>query len=127
MSASPRSLLEELRVLILEDEFFLADDLARALRGAGARPVGPVSTVRQAQELISREQVDAAILDLNLHGEMAFEFVERLAATKLPCLIISGYAADAVPEALSRVPRLEKPVSPSAVIERLSAELAQTA
>lgn len=127
MNVSPRTSLEGLRVLILEDEFFLADDLARALREAGAQPVGPASTVKQAEELLSRERVDAAILDLNLHGEMASDFVERLAATELPCLIISGYAADAVPQSVSHVPRLEKPVSPSLVIDSLSAGLTRAA
>lgn len=123
MNAPRGGSLKGLRVLILEDEFFLADDLARALRGAGAVPVGPVSTVDQAEELMSRETVDAAILDLNLHGQMASDFVERLTATELPCLIISGYAADAVPQSVSSVPRLEKPVSPSVVIDSLAAGL----
>ena len=127
MEQSDRRSLDGVRVLILEDEFFLADDLARALRDAGAMPVGPVGTVRQAEKLMARERVDAAILDLNLRGEMASDFVERLAATDLPCLIVSGYASDGVPEAVSGVPRLEKPVSPPLVIDQLSAELATAA
>lgn len=127
MEQSRQTSLEGVCVLVLEDEFFLADDLARALRDAGARPVGPVGTIREAEKLISRERVDAAILDLNLRGEMASDFIERLAATDLPCLIVSGYARDGVPEAVSQVPRLEKPVSPSSVIDQLAAELVAAA
>ena len=82
--------LQGSRVLILEDEYFLADDLARALRERGAEPVGPVSSVSEAEKLLARERLDAAILDLNLHGAMATEFVTRLAETRLPCLIVSG-------------------------------------
>lgn len=113
-------------MLIVEDEYFLADDLARALREAGAQPVGPVSTVAQAENLLQKEQLDAAILDLNLRGESASDLVERLAATDLTCLIVSGYAPEAIPESVSKVPRLEKPISPASVIESLSAELART-
>lgn len=110
------------RVLILEDEFLLADDLARALREAGGEPVGPVATIEQAKELIARERPDA-ILDLNLRGEMASDFIRGLRATHLPCLIVSGYGEDARPASVSDVPRIEKPASPSLVIAALAAEL----
>lgn len=123
MGNSRATPLSGARVLIVEDEYFLADDLVRALREKGAEPVGPVSSVRQAEDLVAREQLDAAILDLNLRGEMASEFVERLAATRLPCLIVSGYGPDAVPEAISHIPRVEKPVTPAFVLESLASEL----
>jgi ActR/RegA family two-component response regulator len=111
------------RVLILEDEYFLADDLARALRERGAEPVGPVSSVTEAEQLLARERLDAAIVDLNLRGEMATEFVSRLAATRLPCLIVSGYGSEAVPESIAHVPRIEKPTSAAAVLQTLSARI----
>lgn len=117
--------LKGVRVLILEDEFFIADDLARALRHAGGEPVGPVATVEHAEDLLVRERVDAAILDLNLRGLMAYEFVERLAATGLPCLIVSGYGDDALPDSLNKVRRLEKPISPGFAIDTLAAELSR--
>lgn len=116
-------LLEDVRVLIVEDEFLLADDLTRALRQEGAKPVGPVSKVDEAQRLLVSTRVDAAILDLNLHGDMASGFVERLAATGLPCLIVSGYAGDAMPASINKVPRLEKPVNPTTAVRALAAEL----
>lgn len=127
MSKSPPSTLNGIRVLVLEDEFLLADDLARCLEDAGAETIGPVNTVEQAEKLLEVDLPDAAIVDLNLRGEMASGFIERLAATRLPCLIVSGYGDDAVPQSVNRVPRLEKPVSPAAVIERLAAELVRRA
>ena len=123
MVAPRQSSLEGSRVLILEDEYFLADDLARALRERGAEPVGPVGTVEEAEGLIARERLDAAILDVNVHGEMACDFIQRVAATKLPCLIVSGYGDDSMPEAVSGVPRLEKPISSASVISSLEAQL----
>jgi DNA-binding NtrC family response regulator len=125
MAEIPGSSLNGARILILEDEFFLADDLARALREAGAEPVGPASNMEQAENLVAREHLDAAILDVNIHGALASGFIERLASGKLPCLIVSGYGGDALPEAISGIPRIEKPISPSSVIEILGAELAR--
>jgi DNA-binding response OmpR family regulator len=114
--------LEGTRVLVLEDEFFMADDLARALRKAGAEPIGPVGTVAEAESLVKSQQPDAAILDLNLRGEMADGFARRLSRTKLPCVIVSGYGAAAMPS-VSDISWLEKPVSPARVIETLATEL----
>ena len=113
------------RVLIVEDEYFLADDLSQALRKAGAEPVGPVSSVERADEAVISQGIDAAIIDLNLHGDMAFDFAERLALTRLPFLIVSGYGGDALPEALVGLPHLEKPVDPDRVIARLANEVAK--
>ena len=119
--------LEGARVLIVEDEFFLADDLAKALREAGGSPVGPANSVAQAEALIAREEVDAAILDLNLRGHMASEFIERLAATHMPCLIFSGYGDDAFPADLARIRRVEKPASTTSVLQSLADELTKAA
>lgn len=125
MTGSRATSLQGARVLVLEDEFFIADDLARALREKGAEPVGPVSTVKEAEVIVAEGRLDAAILDLNLHGEMASDLVGRLLVAKVSCLIVSGYAEDALPQSVSYVPRLEKPVSPASVIECLAAELAR--
>ena len=122
MGESP---LQGARVLVLEDEYFLADDLVRALAEKGAKPVGPVNSVSQAEALVASERLDAAILDLNLRGEMASDFIKRLAATNLPCLIVSGYGEDALPAEVSGVARIEKPVSPSSVLDSLAAELSR--
>jgi DNA-binding response OmpR family regulator len=125
MTQSQGTPLEGARILIVEDEFFLADDLARALRDAGAEPVGPISTIAQAEELVASQRLDAAVLDLNLHGEMASDFVQKLSQSELPCLIVSGYGEDAIPDCVAGMARLEKPVSPSVVVDSLAAELSR--
>lgn len=115
--------LKNARILVVEDEFFLADDLARSLHDAGAATLGPVATTEEAEELVRRHKVDGAIVDLNLRGKTAFEFVARLAGTDIPCVIVSGYGEDAVPEDIRAFKRLEKPVSPAAVMRALEGEL----
>jgi hypothetical protein len=39
-------------ILVVEDEYFLADDIARALTGAGASVLGPVPTAEEAVDLV---------------------------------------------------------------------------
>ena len=108
------------RVLVVEDEFLIADDLARALRRCGAEPVGPVGTISDAHRLITNELPDAAILDLNLHGVNAAELVEHLADNHVPCLIVSGYGERSFPQGLRAVASLEKPVSYDQVTKKLA-------
>jgi DNA-binding NtrC family response regulator len=112
------------RVLVVEDEYFIADDLARALASCGAVTVGPVNSVEQAHEALRSDSIDAAILDLNLHGELAFPIAERLSQEGMPCLIISGYGEEALPDPLKTMARLEKPVSGKVAMASLARELA---
>ena len=59
---SPENSLLGLRVLVVEDEFYIADDLARALRAAGASVIGPCATVAQAEAAVVDSAFDFAIL-----------------------------------------------------------------
>jgi DNA-binding response OmpR family regulator len=111
------------RVLVVEDEYLIADDLSRALSEAGASIVGPVGTVEHADKAITAGQLDGAILDLNLRGDMAFSVAERLHAQSVPFVIVSGYGTNALPEQLRDWPSLEKPVSSAKVIDSLAREL----
>ena len=56
------------RILIVEDEYFIAADLKRALAEAGAIVVGPAGTLASAQALVD-DDIDLALLDVNLDGE----------------------------------------------------------
>ena len=120
--ADPAGAFSGARILIAEDEYLLADDLAQALRAAGATPVGPVATVAQAVERI-HDRIDAAVLDMNLRGEPAFELAARLAAANIPCVIVSGYSERAMPSAIAGLRRLEKPVNSDAVVAALVEEI----
>jgi DNA-binding NtrC family response regulator len=111
------------KVLVVEDEYFIAADLVRALSAAGGRPVGPASSVEQARSIMDDHEIDAAILDLNLRGEMAYPLVAELSERAVPCVIMSGYGPDSLPEALRGVPSLEKPVDYDRVVESLKAQL----
>ncbi|HEX8839516.1 MAG TPA: response regulator [Sphingomicrobium sp.] len=115
--------LEGARVLVVEDEYLIADDLVRALHAAGGQAVGPAGSLDHARTLLDEEEVDAAILDLNLHGEMAFPLVSDVQKRGLPCVIMSGYSPESLPESIRHVPNLEKPVDHERVVRSLAAEI----
>src|SRR5579872_506938 len=61
------------RVLVVEDEYFLADDIAQALTECGAGIVGPIGELQEASDIVEGDAtIDAAIIDINLRSEMVF-------------------------------------------------------
>lgn len=105
------------RVLVVEDEYYIADDLRRILEGVGASIVGPFSTVRLADQAVDSAEFDCAIVDLNLNGESALPIAERLYREGRSFGIATGYASDSIPDALEGVPRIEKPFDPRTLLE----------
>ena len=112
--------LDGARVLLLEDEYYLADDLSRALKDAGATVIGPVGTLPEAEGWLGDGAFDCAIVDMNLRGEFAFAIAERLKARDVPFVLATGYTEGSLPETLKDAPRVEKPFAPRQVIEMLS-------
>lgn len=112
--------LTGMRVLVVEDEYYIADDLRRSLKSAGAKIIGPMGSVAQAEAALERGGFDCVVLDLNLHGESAAVVADQLKVMGVPFAIATGYGSSAVPERLNDVPRLEKPFDPSEVVELVS-------
>lgn len=83
----PERRLQGRHVLLVEDDFFLADGLEHDLVEAGAFVVGPVGTIDEALELLSSvDLIEAAILDINLNGELSFPVADRLIERQIPCV-----------------------------------------
>ena len=96
------------RVLVIEDEYYIAADLQRVLDAEGAVVIGPSGHLADGLAL-AEERLDAALLDVNLHGEPSFAIAERLHAAQVPYTLITGYDSWAIPEGYREVPRLTKP------------------
>jgi DNA-binding response OmpR family regulator len=110
------------RILIVEDEYLLADDLRNALAGAGAEVLGPVPSVGDAEVLLaSSGEIDAAVLDINLRGEPVFPFADTLRERGVPFAFATGYDRSAVPERFADTPRVEKPFKAQGVATILGA------
>lgn len=97
------------QILIVEDEYFLATDLQISLQECGITVLGPVGTLPDAIQIARSTRVDLAIMDVNLHGQMAFDLADMLHDAGVPILIATGYNRDALPERLRRHRLVEKP------------------
>lgn len=120
------NLLRGRRVLVVEDDYFWADELTTGLRRAGAEVLGPTGTLASALALLAPEpDLDAAVIDMNLRGDRADPLVDRLIALKVPVLLVTGYECSSLSEAHAGLPCLEKPVALAAVLTALGQVLPQ--
>lgn len=112
--------LEGMTVLVVEDEYMIADDLVRCLARAGAQIVGPAPSLAVATELAAGSRLDAAVLDVNLRGTPVYPLADALRARGVPVVLATGYATDAIPPAYADLPHCEKPVTPEAVCDAVA-------
>jgi CheY-like chemotaxis protein len=116
-----RGTLAGQRILVVEDEFLIAADLARSLKGLGAAVIGPAGSVRAALALLEKEAaIDAAVLDINLTREKVYPVAQALQLRQVPFVFATGYEQWVIPREYETVPRCEKPVDLRALISLLS-------
>ncbi|HUD95317.1 response regulator [Sphingobium sp.] len=103
--------LAGLHILVVEDEYLIADEIRDMLDAAGAKVLGPVPTVEAAlARIVEAPRIDAAILDINLRGTMVFDVADALNARAVPFLFATGYDRSAIPDRFNEIPRAEKPL-----------------
>jgi CheY-like chemotaxis protein len=109
------------RVLVVEDEFFLAADLLDALDRSGAEIVGPLADLDAALNEVQHDHVDLATVDINLGGDMAYPLADTLMRRNVPFIFATAYAPDEIPERFRRVPQVTKPYTMQDIVGALSA------
>ena len=120
MNDHPQQRLSGCRILVVEDEYFLADDLAQAIAQLGAEVLGPVPTRDEALDLLATAgPIDLAVLDINLEDKAVYPVADLLIAQGVPFLFATGYGEAAVPTRYQHVPRWEKPFSPETLAHAL--------
>jgi DNA-binding response OmpR family regulator len=119
--SSPKP-LAGMAILLVEDVWHLADAQAFALEAAGAKVVGVAATLAAAERMAETMTFDAAVMDLNLHGEFTHDLLIRLGANGVKVVVISGYTA--TPELTAKAHAcLGKPASSDAIIAALRTPL----
>jgi len=83
--------LNSLSVMLLEDEYLIALDAEQNLEVLGLKSVRVVNTLAGAAAIAEAGDVDVAILDLNINGEMSFEVAEMFRKKGIPIVFASGY------------------------------------
>jgi DNA-binding response OmpR family regulator len=111
---------QDLRVIIVEDNFLLARRLAELMEGAGFSVAGLAGNPEAAIELIERRDFDVALLDVMLGSRSVKDVALRLHADGRPIVFLSGYNdLEMLPPALRSLPRLAKPVEPSLLLRAI--------
>lgn len=109
--------LRGVHILIVEDEWMLAGDLARYFSNMGAIVLGPAATIEQAS--VHTEAAEAAILDVNLNGRRVFPIADELMRRGVPFVFFSGDSDIAIPEHLRYASNLRKSSGGQAVFNAL--------
>jgi CheY-like chemotaxis protein len=110
---TPKATGGDLRVLVVEDSFMIINALELAFESFGWTMVGPATRVAKALALVKSESFDAALLDVNLDGDMSWDVAMALKARGIPFVLSTGYEIGALlPDFLKGNMTIRKPYKP---------------
>lgn len=112
------------RIMVVEDEYMLAQELALFLQAHGAVIVGPVGTVRAALDLATKESLHAAVLDVNLRNQRVYPVADALIERAVPIVFATGYDELLMQRPYIGRPRCPKPLDKDALLRALLREMA---
>ncbi|WP_118151585.1 response regulator [Pseudotabrizicola alkalilacus] len=108
-------------VMIVEDDFLIAADLADHFRAARAHVLGPFSTVAAALDHTAKAEM--AVLDLNLRGHKVYPLADELMDAAVPFVFYSAQDLAAIPRRFAHIARLPKPLVAQEAATQLSRKL----
>jgi DNA-binding response OmpR family regulator len=98
------------RILVVEDSFLVVTLLEVIFKDLGWQSVGPATRLVDALELAKTGVFDAALLDINLNGEMSWDVARVLAERGVPFVFSTGYDIKTVlPAHLAGAAVIKKP------------------
>jgi PAS domain S-box-containing protein len=103
------------RLLLAEDEALVAIDIKDLLVELGFEVVGPYSKVGEALAAVNNHDLNAAILDVNLGGELIYPVAERLMDKGVPFVFSTGYGAEVIDDRFASYHVLQKPIQRQAL------------
>ena len=119
--------LQGLRVSVVEDETMVAILLEDMLVDLGCEVLWTAHRVTKALDLVAGSAPDAAILDVNIAGDMVYPVAEALAARGIPFVFTTGYGARGVADHWRDRPIVQKPFQVEHVSQGLLSALGKSA
>ena len=110
------------RIMIVEDDFIIADEIAMIVTDAGYSVIGPIASVQEAEIRLATEAPDFAVVDANLRDASSAALAQALRAKGIPFCLCTGYRSDDLRE-FGKVLVLQKPVDPHALVATIEAAL----
>lgn len=114
-----RARVRNRRILIVEDEPLIAMMTSKLIGELGGEVLGPFAAPREAAAALT-SSVDAAVLDVNIAGDMVYAFAEELSRRGVPLIFVTGYDAGAIDARFAAAPVLTKPVEGEDLAEALA-------
>ncbi len=113
------------RILVVEDSFLVITLLEKFFEDLGWQFVGPATRLADALVLANSGVFDAALLDVNLNGEMSWEVARVLVGRGVPVVFSTGYDIKTVlPADLAGTPVISKPFRLREVEDKLRQAIA---
>lgn len=97
------------KVVVVEDQFLIAEEIAVLLQAAGTRVVRPCRNCSAAQALFESDEPDVAILDVHLEAGSSASLARGLTDMKIPFVVASGADQAVLPPELRMAPYIAKP------------------
>jgi CheY-like chemotaxis protein len=101
--------LAGLRVLVVEDEMMVSMLIEDMLSDLGCVVVGPAARLDEAMELARTQEIDCAVLDVNLGGQPIFPLADQLRELGRPFAFATGYGDAGIRDEDRGTPVLQKP------------------
>lgn len=128
MTVAEVSVLAGLRLLVVEDEYMIAEHISMLLEDFGCDVAGPVATIEQALAILRDGRVDGALLDANLDGESTALIAIALNDASVPFVVATGYGSGNLgDDTLNAAPRIIKPFGKTELEATLVAALTSEA
>jgi DNA-binding response OmpR family regulator len=111
------------RVLLVENDFLIAETVTDQLAELGYMVVGPAYSLADAIRVATNDPLDAALLDWRLDGVTSDPVADILLERRIPFTFLTGYA-EVADERYRAIPLLKKPFMMEALDRAVSAMLA---
>lgn len=97
------------KILIVEDNFLVSEDLQQLVRGADGEVAKAAGSPNEALRALAEGVFDGALLDVQLRDGTCVEVARKLAHKKIPFVVVTGYAREWLVPELRDAPYLAKP------------------
>ena len=108
-----------MRILILEDDPFIASDLQMILEEDGHEIVGIFGSLAETYDHLE-DGFDYALLDVDVVGGKSFGVATALVERDIPFAFVSASQPGDLPQSLGQVIFIQKPFDESAILQSVS-------
>src|SRR3954468_13230999 len=98
MSMPQTNLFQGRRILVVEDDYLVVEEMVQELQASGADVVGPIANLPKAFERLEKvPDISGAVLDINLQGEEVYPLADELTRRGIPFVFATAYDETALP------------------------------